>query len=69
MAFSDQHFTSQQKQRICCILSSLATNNKDLKVRIQPNKKAFKTKFLMKSILCLVQSTRFSVCIYSTMAR
>lgn len=34
MAFSDQRFTNQQKQRICCILSSLITNSKDLKVRI-----------------------------------
>uniref|UniRef100_A0A2S2Q1E5 Vacuolar protein sorting-associated protein 8 n=1 Tax=Sipha flava TaxID=143950 RepID=A0A2S2Q1E5_9HEMI len=31
MAFSDHHFTSQQKQRICCILSSLTMNSKDLK--------------------------------------
>jgi len=34
MAFSDHRFTSQQKQRICCILSSLTTNSKDLKVNI-----------------------------------
>lgn len=33
MAFSDHRFTSQQqKQRICCILSSIITNSKDLKV-------------------------------------
>ncbi|XP_050434277.1 vacuolar protein sorting-associated protein 8 homolog isoform X2 [Adelges cooleyi] len=31
MAFSDQRFISQQKQRICCILSSLISNSKDLK--------------------------------------
>ncbi|VVC24543.1 Hypothetical protein CINCED_3A007231 [Cinara cedri] len=31
MAFSDHRFTNQQKQRICCILSSLTLNSKDLK--------------------------------------
>jgi len=34
MAFSDSRFMSQQKQRICCILTSLTMNSKDLKVRI-----------------------------------
>lgn len=32
MAFSDRRFTSPQKQRICCILSSLTMSSKDLKV-------------------------------------
>lgn len=32
MAFSDHRFTNQQKQRICCILSSITTNSKNLKV-------------------------------------
>ncbi|XP_025206602.1 vacuolar protein sorting-associated protein 8 homolog [Melanaphis sacchari] len=31
MAFSDCRFMSQQKQRICCILTSLIMNSKDLK--------------------------------------
>ncbi|KAE9545141.1 hypothetical protein AGLY_000684 [Aphis glycines] len=31
MAFSDCRFMSQQKQRICCILTSLTMNSKDLK--------------------------------------
>jgi len=34
MAFSDCRFMSQQKQRICCILTSLTMNSKDLKVSI-----------------------------------
>lgn len=34
MAFSDNRFSSQQKQRISCILSSLIISNKDLKVSI-----------------------------------
>lgn len=32
MAFSDNRFSSQQKQRIFCILTSLTSNSKDLKV-------------------------------------
>lgn len=35
MAFSDHRFLSQQKQRICCILSSLTLNSKDLKVSLK----------------------------------